>query len=116
MTVTSRGCSRSFIICVCYRALYNASLKFACGQAVNFPFDEEDVKQWLVLGRFDCEGAIFQAQLGGTAISHSDIRTFWTEPQQFFTWWKNNIERKKKHETLISDSDYRGFDLKLSQR
>ena len=48
-------------------------------------------------------------QLGGTFYDPSDQTTFWTSAEQFFTWWKNNVERTSKFRSLIVDANYAGY-------
>lgn len=114
--VTSRGCSRGFILCVCYRSLHYVSKEYAKGCVINFPFDTNEVYSWLRFARTDCVDLDFQKQLGGTHINSNDQSTYWTHPQQFFTWWKNNVERKSKHASLKKDASYFGDDIKLKAR
>eukprot|EP01032_Pedospumella_encystans_P008978 gene8978-10598_t len=53
---------------------------------------------------------------GGTDFSPSDVSTFWTSASHFYTWWKNNIERKTKFLSLLKDSIYNGDDEKNTTR
>jgi hypothetical protein len=41
--VTSRGCSRGFILCVLYRALLYVSKQFAQHKLCSFPFDSGNI-------------------------------------------------------------------------
>ena len=52
-------------------------------------------------------------QLGGTFHDPGDHTTFWSGADQFFTWWKNNVERKSKFKSLIVDANYEGVDYQL---
>ncbi len=38
--------------------------------------------------------ASYQAYYGNPVFVDDDLSTYWAEPHQFFTWWKNNIERR----------------------
>jgi hypothetical protein len=75
--VTSRGCSRSYILCVCYRALYFVSVEYEQCRNTSFPFNEDEVKLWLTLAQTDCLDEDFQNKFGGTRIDLSDSSTFW---------------------------------------
>lgn len=37
-----------------------------------------------------------------------DESTYWTEPHQLFTWWKNNVERRSKFRVIQNDALYVG--------
>lgn len=63
--VTSRGCSRAFILCTLYRALYSVSLQFYDGIPVSHPFNNNDIDKWLTLAKEDCADQEFQDLLGG---------------------------------------------------
>jgi hypothetical protein len=81
------------------------------------PFPSVDIDQWIAGGAHDCGiDPQLQASLGGTAFNVRDKTTYWTHSSQFFTWWKNNIERKSKFQSLVKDSKYFGADLLDSQR
>ena len=110
------GCSRGFILCVLYRALYTVSINFNQGMSITYPFHESDVNTWLAFAKEDCTDEDFQDSLGGTHIDVQNPSTFWNQPKQFYTWWKNNIERKKKFELLQNDILYNGSDSKLVAR
>ena len=65
----------------------------------------------------DCEiDPTLLVNLGGTTFNIRDNATYWTNPDQFFTWWKNNVERKSKFQSLVIDSRYVGSDRSMSQR
>ena len=156
--ITSKGCSRGYILCVLYRALDYVrqvrklktkapscrlrsmrsvtvvpmimcyDLKFlllnqiyfsqrhASGQTVQFPFCHSDIKKWLEVKQYlhsfeldiwgiadihtvhqllpqaaqtdcsICENS-YQEGLGGTPYDDRDPSTYWTQPQQFCTWY-----------------------------
>lgn len=135
--VTSRGCSRAYVLCVLRRALDSVRRWRSENQTVTFPFNKDDISCWLVQARDDCRDKGFQVLLGGIDYDPDDSRTFWTCPNHFFTWWalrivvsnrlytysllflhrwKNNIERKNKFLALLKDAYYVGFDEKLISR
>ena len=45
---------------------------------------------------------------GGPVFKEFDASTFWTEPHQLYTWWKNNVERRSKFRVLQLDAQYTG--------
>jgi hypothetical protein len=86
--VTSRGCCRAYICFVLYRALLYVQLLRRHDYAVFFPFPVHFIEQWLLLAQFDCANNVrYQELLGGTLLQANDPSTFWTIPQQFFTWY-----------------------------
>lgn len=84
--VSSRGCSRAYILCVLFRALSHVRRRRSVGQPVSFPFSTSDVDKWLVDAQNDCMDQEFQDVFGGTSFSISDPSTYWTSPTHFFTW------------------------------
>lgn len=109
--VTSRGCSRAFLICSLYRmSLYISELynKFQC--RINFSIiSNADINVWFAEAGNDClSDSSFEALLGGTKYDPKDMSTFMTSPEQLKTWWKNNIERVSKRKSLIDDGKYVG--------
>ena len=65
----------------------------------------------------DCgQDPTLMESLGGTSFHIRDAGTYWTGSEQFYTWWKNNVERKSKFLALSNDSKYNGHDLALNQR
>ena len=99
--VSSRGCSRAFIISVLEQMLdYVRSLPQS---PEGYP--DTLVMTWLQQAYRNCRDGHIVHHLGGTAFNASDAATYWTDPHQFLpTWWKNNIERKSKFETLQRDA------------
>ncbi len=53
---------------------------------------------------------------GGPPFDLSDPATYWCEPSQLYTWWKNNIERRSKFKVLVNDAFYNGFDGRRTSR
>ena len=154
--ITSKGCSRGFILCVLFRALDFVRQQQMKGRAVQFPCSDDVINRWLsVLSnrhffveifspdyiRIACLRAFiaalywlitttisnilttliamkaaqedcsiceqaYQDGLGGTLYDEADTSTYWTQPQQFCTWWKNNVERKNKFLLLQRDAAY----------
>lgn len=117
--ITSKGCSRGFILCVLYRALDYARQRQMLGHTVQFPFCNEEIRRWLLVrqtiyciaarsstetkacmsfhfasvvlqaAQVDCSISeeTYQIGLGGTFYDESDTSTYWTQPQQFCTWY-----------------------------
>lgn len=152
--ITSKGCSRGFILCVLYRALDYVRQRQMLGHTVQFPFCNEEINRWLLVSekiiclynfllllllqlhhllvllvpnhicltikaaQGDCtiSEQAYQDGLGGTFYDESDTSTYWTQPQQFCTWWKNNVERKNKFLLLQRDAAYDDNDEKQIAR
>jgi hypothetical protein len=53
---------------------------------------------------------------GGTPFVVTKQNTYWCESHQFFTWWKNNIERKTKFRVLIQGALHTGGDSRKRTR
>lgn len=103
--VTSRGCSRGFIILVLWHGWQFVLSQHRAGSPINFPIDEEIVRQWMYHAREDApRSSAFLELFGGTDFIRDDPSTFWTIPSHFFTWWKNNVERKSKFSSLAKDA------------
>lgn len=111
--VSSRGCSRIFILKVLIQAYDHVSSLLV---SPDFPFDSNLVKSWLVKAKSECGSLSFAEVLGGISFDDDDISSHWTHPRQFFTWWKNNVERRSKFATLMKDAEYVGDNEKLIQR
>jgi hypothetical protein len=103
--VSSRGCARGFILCVLWRGWkYVRQLK-ASGHYVCFPFPEEVIQEWIDKAIEDCMiSPEFAKKFGGTDFDLKDSGTYWTHPSHFYTWWKNNVERKSKFQSLSKDA------------
>ena len=86
--VTSKGCSRLYIISVLYRALTYVRNKQIQNCSVAFPFDHDVISEWLMLAQDDCSDRNLQIQLGGIDFHSDDPKTFWTSPSHFFTWYE----------------------------
>jgi hypothetical protein len=87
MQVTSRGCSRSYIICVLWHGWEHVRYLKANDLPVCFPFPEEVVTGWLTAARNDCsQSPQFLNVFGGTEYCDEDKSTFWSIPSHFFTW------------------------------
>ena len=52
--ITSKGCSRGFILCVLYRALDYARQQQMMGHAIQFPFCVDEINRWLLV-RSSCQ-------------------------------------------------------------
>ena len=50
------------------------------------------------------KNSMVHMELGGTIFDAEDPSTHWRTSAQFFTWFKNNVERRSKYEALIQDS------------
>lgn len=84
--VSSRGCSRAYILCVLYRGLRYVRNLRAKSQPVSFPFPAFEIECWLDNAKEDCSDVAFQRMYGGTDFSPSDVSTFWTSASHFYTW------------------------------
>jgi hypothetical protein len=110
--VSSRGCSRAFIVCVMEQALdYVSSLPHSPDA-----YSMALIKSWLEEAKRRCQIGHVVPNLGGTAFSVHDPQTYWTDPRQYLTWWKNNIERKSKFQTLQRDAVAYATNEKSRQR
>ena len=117
--VTSKGCSKVFILCALYRTLRGCRRELAAGGDICFPFDVSRVATWLQEAAEDCtrpQAVVLQAQLGGVDFDSADRHTYWTEPKQLNTWWKNNLERKAQFARLVKEAAYTGEDANLATR
>ena len=84
--VSSRGCSRAYILCVLLRGLHYVRKLRAKSQPVSFPFPAFEIECWLEKAKEDCSDVEFQRVYGGTDFSPSDVSTFWTSASHFYTW------------------------------
>ena len=161
--ITSKGCSRGFILCVLFRALDFVRQQQMKGSAVQFPCSDDVINRWLSVRQVvmfliqkvppdylriahllafiatiywfiiskirimpittqaaqeDCSicDQAYEDGLGGTFYDEADTSTYWTQPQQFCTWWKNNVERKNKFLLLQRDAAYCSNDEKQIAR
>lgn len=84
-----------------------------------FTFKKELVNNWLLSAKQACSRPTYQAEeayYGGPQFVSSDPSTHWSEPNQLYTWWKNNVERRSKYSVLQEDARYRGSDARKIQR
>ena len=84
--VTSRGCSRAYVLCVLWRALDFVRRKWHEKIPVSFPFDDDDVLEWLLEAKNDAVDIHFQTTVGMQDFNPRDEQTFWTDTKQFFLW------------------------------
>ena len=91
-TVSSRGCNRLFIVSVLLAALEH--FKSSTHTRV-FPAPLDVIAKWLKTAKSYCSAANDSTVYGGPAFSVHDPSTHWTDPQQFLTWWKNFVERRR---------------------
>jgi hypothetical protein len=84
--VTSRGCSRAYLICALWRGLEHVRQAYSKGLIISFPFNDSDINGWLIEARNDCCDLNFQMALGGVDYFPEDPSTFWTLSSQFNTW------------------------------
>lgn len=169
--VSSRGCSKAFIVRFLAHAERHCT-SLQRGEAPEFPFGKGLVEAWLDKARQDCvamleaqrrlrdqeaagtetpaaaaaaaaptsttstsatsassdsSGVVLAADplgldgatlddFGGVDFDASRPQSHWTCPQQFYTWWKNNVERKSKFRMLKIDACYLGDDDTLKKR
>ena len=84
-----------------------------------FSLKRELVQKWLEEVKKECCGpnqTNEEIYYGGAPFVVEDASTHWSEPNQVFTWWKNNIERKTKFKVLQEDANYGGIDVRKCQR
>ncbi len=102
---------------VLYRCYLHVQELYESKQQIIFPFASDIIEKWLKLAQIDCENnPSYQQLLGGTECIRNDKRTYWTLSQQFYSWWKNNIERKNKLLSSFDDGKYLGVETKLVKR
>lgn len=111
--VSSRGCSKTFVICFLTRILEHCR---SLDVSPEFPFSNELVQKWLNMARQDCINRAISVDFGGVVFDENDLGSYWTAPHQFFTWWKNNVERRKKFRLLKADATFSGEDGILKKR
>jgi hypothetical protein len=83
--VSSKGCSRAYILCVLNRALEYVQMLRVYSQPAAFPFAKDVIENWLLLATGDCSIDL-QLELGVIDYFPGDTSTFWTSPLQFITW------------------------------
>lgn len=84
--VTSRGCSRAYIVCVLWHTWEYVRSLYVQKLPVCYPFPEDAVKQWLVQAKEHCNEDMFLQCFGGTYFMSDDPTTYWSLPSHFFTW------------------------------
>ena len=52
--VSSRGCSRAYILCVLFRALKYVRMLRSLSQPITFPFPASEIDIWLEEAKIDC--------------------------------------------------------------
>jgi len=107
--VSSKGCCKAFILFVLVHALNYVQRIATENHRIRYPFSALIVLDWLKLAKTDCERLSSEEMLtyflgGNSLFCAHDNSTYWTKPQQFFTWWKNNVERVHKLTQLVLDS------------
>lgn len=102
-----------FIICFLSRILeYVKTLR---GHP-EFPFSTRLINHWIALAQSDCVNEAIKEDFGGVPFAAGDPTSYWTAPHQYVTWWKNNVERRKKFHVLKSEAIYKGEDSNLKKR
>ncbi len=84
-----------------------------------FAFPRDLVVAWLQDARAQCCGPSYaseDAYFGVPGFLEADASTYWSEPHQLFTWWKNNVERKSKFRGMQEEMLYQGSDQRRLQR
>jgi hypothetical protein len=110
LQVSSQGCSRVFIV----KVLLKVS-DYVQGKNLPsiFTFKRELVLGWLEEAKAACSDLNYDAEeayYGGPPFVENDLSTYWSEPHQLYTWWKNNVERRTKYKIIQDDSLYVGND------
>ena len=86
LQVTSKGCSRGFILAALFRCLEYVRSEHEKGHKIQPPFPDNEISLWLEQAMSDCVDEEFQKGLGGTNFDAQDECTYWTHPKQFATW------------------------------
>ena len=116
ISVSSQGCSRVFIIKV-----LRIIAEFVRGKSLPsiFTFKKELVRSWLSKAKDQCKTQNYineELEFGGPPFIENDPSTHWLEPNQLYTWWKNNVERRQKFRILQEDAMYNGDDARKKMR
>lgn len=85
-SVTSRGCSRIYVLCVLWRGLAHVKRLRAEGRSVVFPFDSFAIEEWIVAAKEDCSTCLLGSLLGCNDFNSSDSSTYWNSAAHFLTW------------------------------
>lgn len=67
------------------------------------------IMQWLEEAKNDTDLPPTSV-LGGTVFDSDNISTYWSDPRQLLTWWKNNVERTNKRSYYLKEATYTGND------
>lgn len=104
--LTSRGCSKAFQIATFNRAFEYALNCYEQGESFGWPYSSSLVSEWIYKATEDMKMHPEMDDLygGGTSFDAEDISTYWNLPAHFFTWVKNNIERKAKFQGMLVDA------------
>ena len=97
--VSSRGCSRAYVICLLWHVWEHVRLLKAQDEkaSIAFPLHEDVVARCLQAARKNCNDLPdFVQSFGGTEYCDSDEATFWSLPHQFSTW---SVSKSELHET-----------------
>jgi len=92
--VSSRGCSKAFIVCVYSRIFETCHQKWQQGQALSWPFTTQELAGWLNLAKKDMVAQVeetWSETFGGCAFSINDPTSFWTSPDHFKTFHKVSL-------------------------
>jgi hypothetical protein len=81
--VSSRGCSRTYIISFLARVLEHCR---SLDDAPDLPYSQELITRWLDVARRDCIANRIVADFGGNPFCDADTSSYWTASHQFFTW------------------------------
>jgi hypothetical protein len=116
ISVSSQGCSRVYIIKV-----LRIIAEFVRGKSLPsiFTFKKELVRGWLTKAKEQCKSQNYineELEFGGPPFIDNDPSTHWLEPNQLYTWWKNNVERRQKFRILQDDAMYNGDDARKKMR
>jgi hypothetical protein len=107
-TLSSRGISRGFVVFFLEKIFLHCRRTVSSSRnppPIQFPFADNTVMDYLLSTRDEFIGSNdiqVRAEdfFGGNTFSFHDNSTYWTSPIQFKTWWKNNIERLRRLESL----------------
>lgn len=97
--------SKLFIIATLKHILHEleGASKQDDAQHISYPFEDTFLRYCLISAKTYCIQNIQEELLyGPSKFDKDDPSTYWTEPTQYSSWWKNFIERKAAYERLVS--------------
>ena len=92
IVVSSRGCSPQFIVRVLIAAW--VSLSRSNNIEHQMPLPREIVIEWIQVAKKFCAAGLDYLADNLPSDPQFDVlnpSTYWTSPDQFYVWWKNNV-------------------------